>query len=105
MRLGDAIKAELGARPQRWLAEQLGTEPSTVTRIIKGQMREVSVERIREIEDVLGVQRGAILRRAGYVAETASPEAALAADLTIPPQVRAVLSNAITDARKIAGGG
>lgn len=102
VRLGDAIKKELGSRPQRWLAEQLGTEPSTVTRIIKGQMREVSVERVREIEDVLGVQRGAILRRAGYVAETTSPEAALAADLSIPPQMRAVLSNAITDARKIA---
>ena len=105
VRLGDAIREELSGRPQRWLAEQLGVDPSAVTRIVKGQMQDVSVERVREIEDVLGVPRGAILRRAGYVDDATSPEAALAADLSIPPQLRALLGRAITDARQIAGGG
>lgn len=104
VRLGDAIKEALERRPQRWLANQLGIDASAVTRIIKGQMQDVSVERVREIEDVLGVPRGAILRRAGYVDEVASPESALAADLSIPVQLRTVLIDAITNARKVAGG-
>ena len=105
VRLGDAIKQELSGRSQRWLATELGIDPSVVTRIIKGQMQDVSVERVREIEAALNVPAGAILRRAGYVADDLSPEAALAADLSIPPQLRDLLGRAIADARQIASTG
>ena len=86
--LGSAIKSALHGRTQQWLADAVGIDKSAVTRIIGGQMKDLTLARVVEIEQALELPRGALLRAAGYVAEVVTPEDAIAADSTLPRALR-----------------
>ncbi len=68
MLLDQAVTRLLNGRPKRWLAEQMDTSESTVSRILKGQT-ELTVEMIVCMEDVLEVPRGYLFRAMGLVPE------------------------------------
>lgn len=97
--LGSAIKSALHGRTQQWLADAVGIDKSAVTRIIAGQMKDLTLTRVIEIEDALEVPRGALLRAAGYVAEVATPEDAIASDTTLPVVARDLLLAAVASQR------
>lgn len=98
--LGEAIKSALGGRTRQSLADEIGIDPSAVTRMIAGQMKEVTLERVVQIEDALGLTRGALLRAAGYVDEIVTPEDALDADIALSPEFREVIKTTIGAARR-----
>jgi DNA-binding transcriptional regulator YdaS (Cro superfamily) len=67
--LGRAIKRAMKSstiRTQVALAEALGVDQTLISRMVTGKVS-VTVERVREIEDVCGLPRGQVLRWAGYV--------------------------------------
>lgn len=100
--LGKAIKRELGTRSQRWLADRIGVDPSVMTRIINGQMKDLTVDRVAAIEDALDVPRGSLLRAAGYVAPTVSAEDAIRQDPSLPRQIRQALVDVVEANRRRA---
>lgn len=67
--LGAAIKRELGSRTQTWLAERLGDDTGSVSRLVRGMLPELTVEKVRVIEEALELPRGFLLREGGYVDE------------------------------------
>jgi DNA-binding transcriptional regulator YdaS (Cro superfamily) len=82
MTLGAAIAKAMHEsiyRVEDDLAPLLGVSQSTVSRMITGHSP-VTVERVRQIEDLCGLPRGEILRWAGYVDGTVLPEVLIAAD-------------------------
>lgn len=80
MTLADAIRfAYKGSLTQVELAEQLGVAQNTVSRWSTGDV-EPSLDQIGAVEDACGLPRGFILRAAGYVDSSDSPEAVIAAD-------------------------
>lgn len=97
--IGEAIKEALEGRSQGWLAKELGLDASGITRLVKGTMKDLTVERVADIEAVLGLPRGALLCRAGYVADVLSPEDAIRQDVSIPRSVREAVIAAIQSSR------
>lgn len=89
--IGEAIKDALGSRTQKSLATALDIDPAQVTRIIKGQATELPLERVAAIEDELGLDRGELLRRAGYVDDGVSVEGAIAVDDDLWPGTKRAL--------------
>lgn len=79
-RLGDAVRAALGERSQAWLAEQIGIDASVVSKLIAGQQQGLALERVAEIEEVLELAPGALLRAGGYVADAADVREAIIGD-------------------------
>lgn len=66
VRLREAIKERLGHDRVEWLAGELGVNGSTVLRWVEGPTA-ISLEHVVAIEDALGLDRGELLRAAGYV--------------------------------------
>lgn len=67
--LGEAIRRELtaaGVTPAE-LARRLHVADSTVSRLIGGLVQDVSLDRVLQIEAVLGLPRGRLLRVGGVV--------------------------------------
>lgn len=64
--VGDAIRRELGLRRQRWLAEQTGLDPATISKIIKGQQA-ANLDQIDLLARAFGTTRRYLLAKAGYV--------------------------------------
>lgn len=64
--VGDAIRRSLGGHTQRWLAAQIGVDPSTISLIVRGQQAP-SLEQIDGIARALGMTRRALLTVAGFV--------------------------------------
>lgn len=91
--IGAAIKDALGDRSQAWLGEQLDLDPSVVSRIISGRIAELTVDRVAEIEQVLGVTAGTLLRAGGYVADQVTVADAITADATLNPEQKRTLRN------------
>ena len=81
--LGAAIEEALAGRSQAWLAGELGTDGATVSRIIQGQVKNLQLDRVRQIEVALGLPRGALLRAGGYVDGDTSVEAAILGDAVL----------------------
>ena len=67
VRLRDAIASKLGPGRVEWLARELGVEGTTVLRWINGPTA-ISLDHVVAIEDALALDRGDLLRAAGYVA-------------------------------------
>ncbi len=67
VRLGTAIKEALGPRSYGWLGEKVKLHETQIGRIINGQVKEISMERVRDIEAALGLPQGDLFRAAGYV--------------------------------------
>lgn len=89
--LGSAIRtAYRGRLTQVELADYLGVAQNTVSRWSTGEV-EPTLEQIAAIEDACGVDRGFILRAAGYVDETDSPDAVIARDSRLTAPVRELL--------------
>lgn len=93
VQLGQAIRESLGDRSQAWLATQLGIDQSVISRIISGQIQELAVDRVAEIEKVLDLTPGALLRAAGYVADTIGVRDAITADKQLTPEQKRTLRN------------
>lgn len=66
--IGAALDEALGDRSQRWLAKQMGVDPSTVSRLLAGK-GSPTVDNIAKAADALGVSRRTLLARAGYLTE------------------------------------
>jgi len=64
--VGDAIHAELGARTQRWLADQAGIDASIISKMINGKQLP-SLDQLDDIARALGTSRRFLLGRAGYI--------------------------------------
>lgn len=67
--LGEAVRDEVvkaGINPAE-LSRRLGVSESTVSRLIGGEVQDVTVDRIVQIERALGVPAGRVFRRAGLV--------------------------------------
>jgi transcriptional regulator with XRE-family HTH domain len=89
--LAAAIRAAYAATlTQTELANVLGVAQNTISRWSTGEV-EPRLDDIAAIEDACGLTRGHILRAAGYVANTASPEEAVAADHRLDPARRDLL--------------
>lgn len=99
--IGAAIN-EAGSSRQA-LAEMLDVHPSQVTRMVNGQMPDIKLERIVEIEDALGMKRGALLRRGGYVEADSSVEAAIATDPALNAEAKRSLLYAYQAAVQVSG--
>ena len=79
-----------GRLTQIELADRLGVAQNTVSRWSTGEV-EPSLEQIAAIEKACGVERGFILRAAGYVVESFSPDALIARDARLEPSKRELL--------------
>lgn len=66
--IGAALKEALGERTQKWLATQMGVDPSTVSRLLAGS-GSPTVDHIAKAADALGISRRRLLARAGYLSE------------------------------------
>lgn len=93
VRLGQAILDALGDRTQTWLANELGIDGSVVSRLVSGQITEVTVQRIYELETALKVSRGTLLRAAGYIEDKTTVLDAIVADKRISPEQKRTLRN------------
>jgi transcriptional regulator with XRE-family HTH domain len=60
-RLADEIRRALGSRSQKWLAERLDVDQTTVSSWVRGQVSP-RIERLTEIEEVLGLPAGHLRR-------------------------------------------
>ena len=88
---GEAIRSVYGGRfTQVELAARLGVAQNTVSRWSTGDI-EPSLDDIARIEDVCGVPRGLVLRTAGYVVESQTPEEMIAHDGRLDPTQRELL--------------
>lgn len=99
--LGRVIQEHLEERhlTKKQLADELGVDPSRVSRLVSGQDRAVTLERICRIEDVLDLRRGQILVEAGYVADVTTVEEAIEME-RLPRRVKDVLLGAVDRARE-----
>lgn len=79
-----------GRLTQMELADRLGVAQNTVSRWSTGEV-EPSLDQIAAIEKACGVERGFILRAAGYVDESHSPDALIARDARLEPSKRELL--------------
>lgn len=91
--LGQAIKDSLGGRSQAWLAEQIDIDPSVVSRIISGQIADLTVERVVEIEEALELTPGTLFRAGGYISDEVTVLGAIAADRDLTPEQKRTLRN------------
>ncbi len=80
--LGQAIREAVATADttQQALADQLGIDNAGVSRLIGGKVKNVSLEQIRKIEDILGRRRGELLVLAGYVELPGNTKDYIAAD-------------------------
>lgn len=91
--IGAAIRDILGDRSQAWLSEQLHLDASMVSRILAGKITELTVERVAEIETVLGCIPGTLFRAGGYIADNVTVPAAITADRDLTPEQKRTLRN------------
>ena len=68
MAVGWAVREDLAGRTEKWLANELAVDPSTLSRWLNGQV-DITLNDLIRIEQALGVGRGRLLRRAGLVDE------------------------------------
>lgn len=103
VRLREAIKGHL--TPEKgieWLAGQLGKSGTTVLRWVEGPTA-ISLAHVVEIEDVLNLDRGALLRAAGYVSPgDATLEQLVDSDPRFRPEQRTALRQVIHDMAAVA---
>ena len=64
--LGKALRDALGDRTQKWLAEAMDVDPTTVSRFILGKQIP-TLEQLSRAAMVLGVSTRSLLTRAGYI--------------------------------------
>lgn len=91
--LGQAIKDSLGGRTQAWLAAELDLDASVVSRMIAGEIKDLTVDRVAEIEAILDCTPGTLLRAAGYVADTVNVLDAITADRNLSAEQKRTLRN------------
>ena len=90
-RLAEAIRGSYqGRMTQAEIAAALGVAQNTVSRWSTGDV-EPRLDDIADLERVLGLPVGYILRSAGYVEDTLRPEDAVAADHRLDPARRELL--------------
>lgn len=94
--VGDAIRRALGGRTQRWLAAQIGLDPSTVSLIVRGQ-QSPSLDQIDAIASALGMSRRALLSTAGYVE---ADKNGLVDVATLPPWANRAVKAILLDVEK-----
>ncbi len=103
--LADAIRSAYSARlTQTELAVRLGVAQNTISRWSTGEV-EPRLDDIAAIEEVCGLQRGHILRAAGYVSTAEQPEEALAGDHRLDAARRELLVAAYRAALEQSGAG
>jgi transcriptional regulator with XRE-family HTH domain len=89
--LGAAIRAAYAGRfTQVELAKRVGVAQNTISRWTTGEV-EPSLRDIMAIEHECGLAKGHILRAAGVVSETVTPEETIAADHRLDPARRELL--------------
>ncbi len=83
--LGKAIKRQLTATKMTpaELARRLGVADSTVSRLLAGQVEDVTIGRIVQIETVLGLPRGHLLRGAAMIDEALTVRQRIEADASL----------------------
>ena len=64
--IGAAIDEAMGDRSRRWLADQIGVDSATASRILSGRSP-LDVDRLDLIASALGVTKRSLLARAGYL--------------------------------------
>lgn len=92
--LAEAVDSALDGRPRAWLAEQLGVDAATVSRLLGGHTREVRVDQVVALEKALSAPRGYLFRAMGLIEEARTFEEWLAAQPRLTPQVRRALLGA-----------
>lgn len=95
VKLGEAIKDALGNQSQASLASSIGVQPARLSRILSGQVEDVSINFVVAVEDALRLGRGDLLRAAGYVDDAVTLSAAAASDPNLSPEQRRVVRNLI----------
>jgi transcriptional regulator with XRE-family HTH domain len=86
--IGRALREELGARPQRWLADQMGIDPATVSRFMRGQQLP-TLDQLDGAAKAFGISRRLLLERAGYISDETELDLSL-----LPPEARAAVMGA-----------
>lgn len=66
--MGEAIRHELGTRPQRWLARTMGIDPTTVSRFVLGKQLP-TLDQLDAAATAMGISRRYLLVNAGYIDE------------------------------------
>lgn len=63
----EAVEDALAGRTRTWLADQLGVNGSTVTRLLNGDTKEIRVDQVVALERILGTPRGQLFRAMGLI--------------------------------------
>ena len=64
--LGQALRDALGDRTQRWLADEVGIDPATVSRFVQGKQLP-TLDQLSKMARALNVSTRSLLARAGYI--------------------------------------
>lgn len=88
----DVIRGELAAqgRKPRWLAGELGLDPSLISRTLSGGIG-LPLDRLVAIEHALGKRRGFLLRAAGLVEDSQTVRESIETDPALSDVYRPVV--------------